>query len=77
MRRSRVSLENFRAKQAAELKPGSRLTLPIGENGSGKTTYLDAITIALDAILTHLANASGNTFRKRGDIFQCNGREAP
>ena len=77
MRLRRVSLENFRAKKAAELKLGSRLTLLMGENGSGKTTYLDAIAIALGAILTHLPKVSGITFRKRGDIFQCNGREAP
>ncbi len=77
MKLRRVSLENFRAKQTAQLKLGSRLTLLMGENGSGKTTCLGAITIALGAILTHLPKVSGITFRKRGDIFQCNGREAP
>ncbi|MXW40803.1 MAG: AAA family ATPase [Synechococcus sp. SB0668_bin_15] len=77
MKLRRVSLENFRAKQATELKLGSRLTLLMGENGSGKTTYLDAVAIALGAILTYLPKVSGITFRKRGDIFQCNGREAP
>ncbi|MXZ82098.1 MAG: AAA family ATPase [Synechococcus sp. SB0666_bin_14] len=77
MKLRRVSLENFRGKQATELKLGSRLTLLMGENGSGKTTYLDAVAIALGAILTYLPKVSGITFRKRGDIFQCNGREAP
>lgn len=72
-----ISLENFRAKQATELQLGSRLTFLMGENGSGKTTYLDAVAIALGSILTHLPKVSGITFRKRGDIFQCNGREAP
>jgi len=77
MRLRRVSLENFRAKQAAELKLGSRLTLLMGENGSGKTTFLDAIAIALGTILTHFPRAKGKRFKQRGDIFQCNGREAP
>ena len=44
-------LENFRAKQAASLALGSRLTLPMGENSSGKTTVLDAIAVALGAVL--------------------------
>lgn len=77
MKLRRVSLENFRAKQTAELKLGSRLTLLMGENGSGKTTYLDAVAVALGAILTRLPKVSGIRFRNRGDIFQCNGREAP
>ena len=77
MKLRRISLENFRAKQASQLKLGSRLTLLMGENGSGKTTCLDAVAIALGAILTHLPKVSGITFRKRGDIFQGNGREAP
>ncbi|MYA90377.1 MAG: ATP-binding protein, partial [Synechococcus sp. SB0663_bin_10] len=75
MKLRRVSLENFRGKQATELKLGSRLTLLMGENGSGKTTYLDAVAIALGAILTYVRKVSGFTFRKWGDIFQGNGRE--
>ena len=77
MQLRRVSLENFRAKQTAELKLGSRLTLLMGENGSGKTTCLDAVAVALGAILTYLPKVSGIRFRKRGDIFQSDGREAP
>ena len=52
MRLDHVHLENFRAKQAASLVFGFRLTLPMGENGSGKTTFLDAIAVALGAVLT-------------------------
>lgn len=76
MKLRRISLENFRAKQTAELKLGSRLTLLMGKNGSGKTTSLDAVAVALGAILTHLPKVSGIKF-KRGDIFQSNEREAP
>ncbi len=49
----------------------------MGENGSGKTTFLDAIAIALGAILTHLPEVSGITFSSSGDILQHSGRESP
>ena len=78
MRLDHVHLENFRGKQAAHLLLGSRLTLLMGENGSGKTTVLDAIAIALGAILRYLPDrdVKGISF-KRGDIFLQEGREFP
>jgi predicted ATP-binding protein involved in virulence len=46
MRIDRLEIENFKkfAKQTFELNP--RFTLFVGENGSGKTTMLDALAVA-------------------------------
>lgn len=72
-----VSLENFRAKASSSLDLGSRLTLLIGENGNGKTTFLDAIAIALGEIPTYLPDVKGISFKARGDIHQHDGKLAP
>jgi predicted ATP-binding protein involved in virulence len=55
---------------------GSRLTLLVGENGSGKTSVLDALAIGLGAVLTHLPKVSGISFRDN-DIRQKEDRRAP
>jgi predicted ATP-binding protein involved in virulence len=72
-----VSLENFRSKASSCLELGSRLTLLIGENGTGKTTFLDAIAIALGEMLTYLPEVKGINFKTRGDIHQQDGKPAP
>lgn len=67
-----ISAENFRAKEAVRLTLGSRLTLLIGENGTGKTTVLDAIAIALSVVFKYLPdrkNIKGISFRE-GDILK-------
>ncbi|MCP9915272.1 AAA family ATPase [Cyanobium sp. ATX 6F1] len=74
MKIKRLEIENFRCKDKATLKLGSRLTLLLGENGSGKTTFLDAIAIALGAIISYLPKAKGRSFQKRGEIRQIGGR---
>ena len=77
MKLKNVSLENFRSKASSCLELGSRLTLLIGENGTGKTTFLDAIAIALGEILTYLPEVKGINFKTRGDIYQQDGKPAP
>lgn len=76
MKLKNVSLENFRSKASSCLELGSRLTLLIGENGTGKTTFLDAIAIALGEILTYLPEVKGINFKTRGDIYQQDGKPA-
>lgn len=71
MKIDRIELTNFRSKEYLPLKLGSRLTLLIGENGSGKTAVLDAAAIGLGAALTYLPMGSGISFRKT-DIRQKN-----
>jgi predicted ATP-binding protein involved in virulence len=76
MKIQRVSYTNFRAKDSLNLELGERLTLLIGENGSGKTSILDAIAIGLGAILTHLPHVSGISF-KSNDIKQSGNKKMP
>ena len=73
-----IALENFRGKQDLKLELGSRLTLLMGENGSGKTTVLDAIAIALGAVLTYLPDENVKGIKLRdSDIHQQDERKFP
>lgn len=65
-----LTLENFRACQRLDLEFGRRLTVLLGNNGSGKTSVLDGAAIGLGAMLTHLPTVSGISFKKTGDIRQ-------
>lgn len=76
MRIDQITIDNFRAKAHIDMQLGKRLTLLIGENGSGKSTVLDALAIGLGAILTHLPKVSGVSF-KQDDIKQENNKTAP
>lgn len=77
MKLDNVQLENFRSWERSQLSLGSRLTLFIGENGSGKTAVLDAIAIGLGEVLTRLPEVSGITFRKHGEIQQVENQLKP
>jgi predicted ATP-binding protein involved in virulence len=77
MKLQTLTMENFRACEQLELELGSRLTVLLGNNGSGKTSVLDGIAIGLGAVLTHLPSVSGITFRKSGDIRQQGNLLAP
>ncbi|MEB2783006.1 AAA family ATPase, partial [Algoriphagus sp. C2-6-M1] len=71
-----ISLDNFRSKDHIKLELGRRITILIGENGSGKTSILDGLAIGLGAVLTYLPGVSGISFRKT-DIKQENNLKAP
>ena len=77
MHLKRMTLENFRSKEHLALDFGSRLTLFLGENGSGKTSILDGIAIGLGAVFSHLPNVVGRSFSKNGDIRQSANKLAP
>ena len=77
MKLNHLSLENFRACERLDMVLGRRLTVLLGNNGSGKTSVLDGVAIGLGAILTHLPSVSGVTFKKSGDILQHKGGLAP
>ena len=77
MQLDHLTLENFRACEQLEFKLGKRLTVLLGNNGSGKTSLLDGIAIGLGAALTHLPSVSGITFKKSGDIRQQGNALAP
>ncbi len=72
----KLIVNNFRAKEKIHMKFGKRLTLLVGENGTGKTSVLDAISIGLGTILTHLPKVSGISF-KASDLRQLNNHLLP
>ena len=76
MKINKVEINNFRAKTQLSIKIGSRLTLLVGENGSGKTSILDALSIGLGSILTYLPKVAGIAF-KTSDIQQYEEGKAP
>jgi predicted ATP-binding protein involved in virulence len=72
-----IDVTDFRCKSAASLQLGSRLTVLMGENGAGKTTFMDAISIALGTVISYLPKAEGRGFKERGEIRQIAGKELP
>lgn len=77
MKLQNLSLENFQACEQLNIELGSRLTILLGNNGSGKTSVLDGLAIGLGAVLTHLPAVSGIGFKKTGDIYQQGNKVAP
>lgn len=77
MKIKQIDVTDFRCKSAASLQLGSRLTVLMGENGAGKTTFMDAISIALGTIISYLPKAEGRGFKERGEIRQFAGKELP
>ena len=47
----RIELHNYRKFENVEFKLDRNMNLLIGENASGKTTILEAVTVALGAYL--------------------------
>jgi len=76
MKIKNISYINFRSKDHLNIDLGDRLTLLIGENGSGKTSILDALSIGIGAVLTHLPHVTGISF-KANDIKQENNLKRP
>ena len=57
MRLKSVTLRNFRCFEEAILDLHPRLTVLVGDNGSGKTALLDALVVGLSPILYYLSSA--------------------
>lgn len=69
MRIDSLRIENFRNITAAELRVGERINLFIGDNGSGKTSLLEAIHLALTG--RSQRGATNETMMRRGaDYFR-------
>jgi predicted ATP-binding protein involved in virulence len=71
MKISKITIDNFRSKDHLQVLLGNQLTLLIGENGSGKTSILDALALGLGAFTSHLPKVSGVN-PKQSDIRQNN-----
>ena len=58
MRLKTVTLKNFRCFESLTLDLHPRLTVIVGENGTGKTAVLDGIASGLNPVLTYLSSAN-------------------
>jgi predicted ATP-binding protein involved in virulence len=76
MKLKQITIENFRAIEQLSFPLGERLTLLLGENGSGKTSIIDAISVGLGAAVTYMPNVSGISFKKT-DLRSVNEQNAP
>lgn len=76
MKLKKIKLINFRSFELLELDLGDRLTLLIGDNGSGKTSILDSIAVGFGAMSTLLPKVKGISFKKT-DIRQNGDKKAP
>lgn len=54
MRVNSIKVQNFRCFESMTVNFDSRLTVLVGKNGAGKSTVLDAVTIALGALSSEL-----------------------
>jgi len=76
MKLTELTLTNFRSFEKLELKLGQQITLLLGENGSGKSSILDAIGVGLGVIPSIVSNVKGISFKKT-DLRQLNNKEEP
>ena len=75
MRIDRLDLRNFRCFADQSFDLDAHFTLLIGANATGKTALLDALAVALGAVLTPVPHASSGSIH-RGDVrrtYQRNG----
>lgn len=59
MKIEKIKLVYFRGHQNTELSFDKRLTVIVGENGSGKSSILDAVSICLSWIIARIKNPRG------------------
>lgn len=65
IRLKRIRLENFRGFETLEFDfPASNILVLFGENGSGKSSFLDALAAALNGLI-YFKNAASNTLQDK------------
>ena len=67
-----IEIRNYRLFRAAEVKNLSRLTVFVGANGSGKSTFFDVLSFLKDALTLNVAQAVG----RRGGFRELVSRDA-
>ncbi len=61
MRIEKIRLENFRCFEELEVEFREDYTLLVGVNGAGKSSILEAVSIALGSFISEFSGISGNT----------------
>ena len=72
----KIDIENFRCFDQLTINLNSRINIILGNNGGGKTAILDAISIGLGSISTHLPDVSGISLKKT-DLKVSHGEAKP
>ncbi|MBQ7845542.1 MAG: AAA family ATPase [Clostridia bacterium] len=65
MRLNRLHLENFRNFPTLDIDFDEHLTVIVGNNGAGKTTILEAVSIAIGTFFAGLDGIAGKTVNKK------------
>lgn len=76
MKIKKLKLTNFRCYKNFEIEFSEKLNVIVAENGIGKTTLLDAISIGFGAMLTRLPKVTGKGFEEK-DLMNNHGHKAP
>jgi predicted ATP-binding protein involved in virulence len=63
MRINEIHIEGFRGIQDLQIKLNPNFNLLIGENGSGKTTILEALTVAIGSFFSGMPGVQGRHIR--------------
>lgn len=64
----RITIENFRGIRRSTLELSPRVTVLFGSNAGGKTSVLDAMAIALGAMVSRVPNAKGRDYSGQNDL---------
>lgn len=64
MRLNKLTLTNFRKFESYEVDFDDRLTVLVGDNGSGKSSILDAAAVALGTFLIKMDGVSGKAIQR-------------
>ncbi|WOG26268.1 AAA family ATPase [Endozoicomonas sp. 8E] len=67
MKIDKLCLTHFRCFEKAEFELGERMTLIIGDNAKGKTTILDALSVAMGGFLLGVPNSYVGETKKAFD----------
>jgi len=63
-----LRIDNFRGIRQATIILDPRVTVFFGSNAAGKTTVLDALAIALGALVSRVPKVAGRGFARSGDV---------
>ncbi len=65
MQINELIIENFRGYKSLNIKLNSHFNIVIGENGSGKTALLEALTVAMGAFFLGIRNVNARSIHKK------------
>lgn len=65
MKITKLHLENFRGYKSLDLPLDSKFNLIIGDNGSGKTAILEALTVAIGSFFLGITNVNSRSIYRR------------